>query len=291
VGTAAATITKQAVRNLHVLLPPLTAQQSIAAMLAQYDELIANNTRRVKVLEQLGQAIYEESITRGNLASVLGGKIKQTTVGVSSGKWKSFALTDFVDFVRGIEPGSRSYCRSSSQDSVPFLRVGDLGSRTTGVSIPRELAANTFLHKNDIAITFDGTVGIVATGLEGCYSTGIRRVTVRDNRLTPSVVYFLLKSDRVQRVIREHAKGTTIIHAGSAIDHITFSLPPASFIEAFDDIAAPILQQIRSLRERNLNLRRTRDLLLPKLISGEVSVERLTHAPRRNSHARKSHAS
>lgn len=60
IGTAATTITKESVRNLEILLPPLPSQRKIAGILSAYDDLIENNTRRIEILEEMARSIYRE---------------------------------------------------------------------------------------------------------------------------------------------------------------------------------------------------------------------------------------
>ena len=185
-------------------------------------------------------------------------------------------LPDLVDFERGIEPGSRNYLEHPEPGTVPFLRVGDLGSKRSPVYIPKELAKGKLLESSDIAITLDGTVGRVRIGLQGAYSSGIRKVSIQDTEhLSWSFLHHLLLSEHIQNVISAHARGTTILHAGSAINHMTFVLPTKELVKAFDHIAGPLLTYILNLTQTIETLRNTRDVLLPRLISGDLEVSNL----------------
>jgi type I restriction enzyme S subunit len=275
VGTAATTITKKAVRDLEVTVPPLSTQRKVVDILSAYDNLIENNTRRIQILETMAQAIYQEWFVHFRFPGHGNVKMVASSIGDIPEGWQVKNVSELADFVRGVEPGSQNYSASPIDDAVPFLRVGDMGDRSSDIYIPLSLANNKFLDKEDIAITLDGTVGIVRIGMEGCYSTGIRKVVIKDNRLAWSFAYCLLKSEHIQRIIRAHAKGTTIIHAGAAVDKMNFALPPLPLMKAFDNLASFLLKKILNLQATNTNLRRTRDLLLPKLISGDLDVSEL----------------
>jgi type I restriction enzyme S subunit len=147
-----------------------------------------------------------------------------------------------------------------------------LGNRNNGVFIEKNLSKNKILNKRDIALSLDGTVGIVKIGLFGCFSTGIRKLIIVDDRITISYLYFLIKSDYMQDIIKVNAKGTTILHAGSAIEFMDFVLPPKELIELFDNVVGKMFSKMIDLQDENEKLTKIRDLLLPKLMSGEIDV-------------------
>jgi type I restriction enzyme S subunit len=188
-------------------------------------------------------------------------------------EWEVCVLSDLVDFVKGVEPGSKNYQSRCGDGMVPFLRVGDLGKRESAIFVNCELVNDRVLTPEDIAVTMDGTIGLVRIGLQGAYSSGIRRIVIRKpKRIGWAFVYQLLQSEYIQAIIHAHAKGTTIKHASSSIDHMIFALPNSNLVENFEKDATPLLKQALCLARRNEVLECTRDLLLPKLISGELDV-------------------
>ena len=121
----------------------------------------------------------------------------------------------------------------------------------------------------------DGTVGIVKTGLEGCFSTGLRKCRIINNSINREFLFYTLKSRNIQLTIRAHATGSTILHASSSIKHMKFVLPTNKIMNNFFEMLNPILSQKEILTDENYNLSKTRDYLLPKLISGKVDVSDL----------------
>jgi type I restriction enzyme, S subunit len=110
--------------------------------------------------------------------------------------------------------------------------------------------------------------------LSGAYSTGIRKVVVRDqSRLGWSFLYHLLLSDSIQAIIQAHARGTTIKHAGSAVAALEFLSPPPALVQRFEYVSAPMLKLTLTLKSEVEILHRTRDLLLPRLLSGQVTLD------------------
>ncbi len=273
-GASNPTLNRNHIHSIPVCYPDPSSQRRIASILSAYDDLIENNARRIAILEEMAQMLYREWFVHFHFPGHGQVRMVESPLGPIPEGWEVVALREVADLVRGIEPGSSNYLDSPADDYIPFLRVGDLGSRNSGIYITRSLAGDKILDREDIVITLDGTVGIVKMGLVGAYSSGIRKVIANGPMPLPrSFLYCLLKSSQVQDIIQAHARGTTILHASSAIDHIRLLLPPSHIVEAFDVYAGPLLQSQLNLEKKNANLRRTWGLLLPRLVSGEVDVD------------------
>lgn len=258
------------------LVPEVQDQEKIAGILSQHDDLVELNLRQIELLEDFAESIYNKWFERFKFPGHEKTKFIESTLGRIPDGWEIVHLKEFVDFERGVEPGSENYFDRSQDGRLPFLRVGDFGDRKSEIFIEKELSNGKVLKKDDIALTLDGTAGIVRIGLEGCYSTGIRKAVIKNkSRLTPGFLYFLLKSDRIQSVIKAHARGTTILHAGSSVDYLTFVLPPAPMMKRFSEIVEPVLQYERNLLDQNSTLSQLRNLLLPHLIFGKIKTGNL----------------
>ncbi len=266
-----AAITLEAIRDYEFDFPPLPVQRRIAGILSAYDELIDNNQRRIRILESMARSLYHEWFVRFRFPGHENVAMVASPLGKIPQGWEVRRVVEFAEFVRGIEPGSKAYAKELAPNHIQFLRVGDLSKRDSGIFIQRELAEGRILEPLDIAITLDGSVGLVRLGLSGAYSTGVRKLVVGEpSRLGWSFAYHLLMSDSIQATIQAHAKGTTIKHAGTAVAALEFVSSPPVLIERFDHATAPMLKQILALQDQIQNLRRTRDLLLPRLLSGQI---------------------
>lgn len=277
-GVAVTTITGKGLSTLNVPNPKLELQNRVASILFNYDRLIGKNEHRIKVLERMARLIYEEWFGNSKFPGHKNVKMidSKTDFGNIPEGWQIKKLSEFIEFVRGIEPGSKNYLETPNENTIPFLRVGDLGKRDSGIFVNKTLVKNKILNERDIAITLDGTVGIVKMGLKGAYSTGIRKILLNEGKYLPlSFIYLLLQSDKIQDTLRAHAHGSTILHASSSIDYMTFVLPKENYLKIFESVGDKLLYEILNLSKKNQNLRKTRDLLLPKLISGEIDVSDL----------------
>jgi type I restriction enzyme S subunit len=273
-GAAQPNISPALIEQQEIPLPPLPIQRRIAGILSAYDDLIENCQRRIKILESMSRAFYREWFVHFRFFGHESVPRVPSPIGEIPQGWEARKLAEFADFTRGFEPGTDAYKKDSGVGLVKFLRVGDLSKRDSGLFIDEHLVQGRVLRPLDIAITLDGSVGEVRLGLDGAYSSGIRRVDVKDkSRLGWVFTYQLLLSDASQATIQAHAKGTTIKHAGSAVTALEFVSPPETVIKEFETKASPMMRQVLILQEQVENLRRTRDLLLPRLLSGQIDVE------------------
>lgn len=184
---------------------------------------------------------------------------------------KEYDFSNFVTFIKGIEPGSSNYLSEISEGRIPFIRVGDLNKRESEIFIEGNKSKGIICNRNDVLISMDGTIGIVKYGIYGCYSSGIRKA-VSKGVLNSAFIFCYLLSSKIQGVIYSHSKGSTIQHAGSSINHFKIKLPKESSLNDFIRISNPIYDLLINLLIQNTKLREARDILLPRLMSGEVEV-------------------
>jgi type I restriction enzyme S subunit len=273
-GAAQPLVTQTVLKQVEVRIPELDIQLRIAGILSAYDELIENSQQRINTLELMARALYQEWFIHFRFPGHESIQLIPSSHGDIPEGWEVRKITDFADFTRGFEPGSNAYKSEPDNGLVKFLRVGDLGKRDSDIYVEEQLVQGRILKPTDIAISLDGSVGVVRIGMNGAYSSGIRRIDIKDpSRLGWVFAYQLLLSDRSQETIHAHAKGTTIKHAGSAVAALEFISPSATLIAKFEGIATPIVEQVLILQEQVKNLRATRDLILPRLLSGQIEVE------------------
>lgn len=125
-------------------------------------------------------------------------------------------LSTIAKLEKGNEVGSSVYLDHKTNESIKYLRVGDLLSEGS-TYIPQDESKNEALE-DDILIAFDGAPGRNAIGLSGSFSSGIYKIGC-DNK-NKGLVYFELNSKINQKIISDHSQGTTILHASKAIPHL-----------------------------------------------------------------------
>ena len=136
----------------------------------------------------------------------------------------------------------------------------------------KDIIKNKIATTENILVSFDGTVGRVKIGINGSYSTGIRKVYSENKFFSNGYIFFLMKSKFIQDKIFEFAKGTTILHAGDAVKHFKTSIPSEDIRLKFnmisDTVYSKLLNNLKSIKSHQ----KTRDLLLPKLMSGQIRI-------------------
>lgn len=260
-------------KKIKLKLPPLPTQRKIASILSAYDDLIENNLNRIKLLEEKAQLIYEEWFVRMKFPGHETTPINKES-GLPEG-WKEVKLTDYIELLRGIEPGSKNYKESMNDGLIPFIRVGDLSKRSPNIFVSKDIIKNKIAKRTDVLLSLDGSPGLVVYGLEGAYSTGVRKAISKNISIKNSFIFALLSSDKIQGLIRNHATGSTILHAGGSVKYMRFDLPTKNVLNKFNDISEDIFSSILNLNEQNQLLKEARDILLPRLMTGMIDVEQM----------------
>jgi len=271
-GTATLTITKDSVKGLKFYVPPLPTQQKIAKILSNYDDLIENNLKRIKLLEESARLTYEEWFLRFRVDG------KRLEINPESGlpfEWQDVLLTDYIDLLRGVEPGSSKYEEVKTDSNIPFIRVGNLSKRDSNIYVSKDLANNKIIDKDDIILSLDGSPGMVKFGLSGCYSTGVRKAVSKQENISSIFIYNLLNSPYIQGLIEAYATGATILHAGSSVKKMRVILPTDEVLDKYNNIEMKKFQLILNLSDENKLLKEARDILLPRLMTGMIDTDDL----------------
>ena len=257
--------------NLEINAPPLPTQRTIASILSAYDDLIENNMRRIKILEEMAQALYREWFVKFRFPGHEEVRLVDSPLGKIPEGWEVRRLADTCSLVMGQSPKSEFY--NTAGDGLPFHQgVTDFGSR-----FPKDrvycTVENRIAEAGDILFSVRAPVGriniankriVVGRGLSAIHS------------LTDSQ-WFTFHQLKERFKEEDIMGGGTIFKAVTKKDmqNIQFLDPNEEIVKAFEKLCKPMEHQIQNLIMRNETLRRTRDLLLPKLICGELDVSNL----------------
>jgi len=118
IGTATATITKNAVKNLDIDLPPLSTQQKIVGILSPYDDLIENNTRRIEILEEMARMLYREWFVKFRFPGHEAIQFVESELGLIPEGWEVKKLIDVCHLIMGQSPKSDFY--NENKEGLPF---------------------------------------------------------------------------------------------------------------------------------------------------------------------------
>jgi len=267
--------------QLNIPYIPLTEQEKVASILNPIFENIEVNDKINYELENLAKTIYNYWFVQFDFPNAEG-KPYKTSGGelewneelkreIPKG-WEAILLKDKLEFERGVEPGSDKYFDTPSKETlIPFFKVGGMDGETD-VWIENEIANGAKCCEDDILLSLDGSVGRIAIGLKGSFSSGIRKVYEKAGYFPKSYIYFLLHSDEIQQIIKKNATGSNILHAAKALEYM---LAPyeENIVKSFDKVCKPIFDKILQTKEENQELIKLRDFLLPMLMNGQVKVK------------------
>ncbi|MCM5570494.1 restriction endonuclease subunit S [Burkholderiaceae bacterium FT117] len=260
-------------------LPPLETQRRIASILSAYDDLIENNTRRIAILEEVARRIYEEWFVRFRFPGHEQVKMVESECGLIPEEWEHTTLGAVSEYInRGLTPKYDDLADGTviNQKCIRDHKLNYDLARRQSKAIP----ADKRIRYGDVLInsTGVGTLGRVAQVLdERPNCTVDTHVTiVRPGKQVTTHFYglALLANEQYFEQQGVGATGQTELGRGRVAE-ATFMLPPLVVQERFDELVAPMRQMTITLTSKNANLRATRDLLLPKLISGELDVSSL----------------
>ncbi len=265
--------------RLTIALPPLATQRRIASILSAYDDLIENNTRRIAILEEMARRIYEEWFVRFRFPGHEGVKMVESEHGTLPEGWATCTLNEVSAYInRGLAP---KY--DDGADGLVInqkcIREGRLSyglTRRQSKPIPTEKR----VRFGDVLInsTGVGTLGRVAQVLEERPNCTVdTHVTIVRPNAGISADFFGMTLLRLESYFEQQgvgATGQTELGRGRVAE-TTITLPSRRIQEAFGDAVRPMRNLAVNLASKNITLRATRDLLLPKLISGELDVSTL----------------
>ena len=288
-GVAVPIVKKSTFANLEVCVPPLTTQRKIAAVLSAYDDLIENNTRRIKILEDMAQTLYREWFVHFRFPGHENVPMVESPLGPIPQGWKIKRLDEVAQLHRG--KSYRSINLVEDGEGLPFLNLKNInregGFRPDGLKwYDGKFKETQVAASNDIImaltdVTQDRKVvarsaRVPDLGYEK-YVFSMDLLKVQPNKSIQSdFLYALLKYSSFAQKLKEFANGTTVLHLSpSHVQSSELILPPDVIRHRYAEIARSVRQQSDLLQNRNANLQQTRDLLLPKLISGEIDVSEI----------------
>ena len=264
-----------------VSLPPLPIQENIAQILSTLDKKIELNTRINAELESMAKLLYTRYFLEYNFPDSSGKPYKASggamvyspTLKREIPKdWEVIKLANRFNFERGEEFGTASYKESKvNKHHIKFYRVGDMIDDSKCVYVDSSKENAPLISENDLLVSFDGSVGRVAYGLNGTYSSGIRKITDKHGEICQSGLYFIFTDSHIQHTINQHATGTNIKHAGSAIENLYMPYSKEVFSD-FQNKINSMFALMRHTKQESQRLAEWRDYLLPLLMGDQVEV-------------------
>lgn len=275
-GATQDNLSQEKLLSFGIACPPVGVQRQIAEVLSTYDELIDINQRRIALLEDAARRLYREWFVQlrfPGYESVL------VLDGLPQG-WQSGSAFDFVSIMSGGTP--KTGMEHFWGGEIPFFTPKDspdafyvLGTEKALTESGLASCNSRLFPKDTVFITARGTVGKIALAQmpmamnQSCYALAPKQDY--DN-----LFLFLAIQEAVEHFKQVATGGVFNAIIVDTFKIIPFLMPDTWLTRAFGDKVQPIFQQVENLLLQNQNLVRARDLLLPKLMSGQLDVSGIT---------------
>jgi type I restriction enzyme S subunit len=261
-------------------IPDLPAQRRIAGILSAYDDLIENNLRRIRILEEMAQSLYREWFVHFRIPSEVLQKaglppeitLVDSPLGPIPDGWEVKKIKDFGAVVTGKTPSKKN--EDFYGPGMSFVKTPDMHGQTfilqtneTLTELGSASQAKKTLPVGSICVSCIGTLGVVSITSEPCQTNQQINSVVLANEVAREFLFFWLRGAK-QKLENLGSNGATMGNVNkSKFEGMELVSPPVELLVRFHDLTYPSLKQIESLQRRNQTLRQTRDLLLPKLLS------------------------
>lgn len=263
-GASIPSMTSKTYYSLNVELPEKKIQAKVANIIRAYDNLIENNNKRIKLMEQMAENLYKEWFVRFRFP---GYESVEFENGLPK-DWKIERLSDIADIIMGQSPKSENY--NTNCEGLPFHQgVGSYGDFYLIDDI-YSTKGNRIAEANSIIFSVRAPVGRINITLNKII---LGRGVASINSVKGYNAYLLW-------MLKHQFQQEDIIGNGSIFASVTkkelfgfkILMPNENLIQKFDSIASGIESVMRKISLINSNLEKQRDMLLPRLMSGKIEV-------------------
>ena len=282
-GTVFGCISKEHISNFSVIVSKDSKyQQKIASILSAYDDLIELNERRIKVLEEIARLIYKEWFVKFKFPGYKKVKMVKSELGMIPEGWEVKSILDIggVNLVKARVKkydGVKEYFATANIDGIAIIKNGELVNyyeRPSRAQMQPEENTIWFARMRETFKVLCFTSANKEIAEKSILSTGFAGLKVNKNIL--GFIYFTVNSKEFHEQKDQFCTGATqmsLTNDGSAMIKIVYS--GEYLVRKYSELVSNTIDQIIILQRQNSTLRQTRDMLLPKLISGKIDVSNL----------------
>ena len=300
---------KSAIMNYEIELPPLPTQKKIAHILSTLDDKIELNRKMNQTLEEMAQAIFkswfvdfdpvhakmacgnEEALQQAakelgiskEILKLFPNEFEESELGMIPKGWE---VKEFISLVKQLKPGT-NYQPDRVENGIPFVNGKHIQDGFLDLTDIKYITEDEYkrVHKiwqpeaYDVLITRIGTLGKVGVILESDLPLALHynSIDIKADKLSHQFLYFLLKSDFFQKQFHKYKKqAVQEFITIEAVEQLKIILPNCNdSLSKFDNYFKNLFDTIENNTVQIQTLQKTRDTLLPKLLSGELDVSNI----------------
>jgi len=262
-------------REFECEFPSLPTQKRIAGILSAYDDLIENNQRRIKILEEMARSLYREWFVHFRYPGHEGVPLVDSPLGPIPQGWEVKKLGDIAESVR------RNIPKGQLAEVQPYVGLEHIPRRSLALNdweVVDELGSNKLAFKKG-EILF-GKIRpyfhkVSVAPFEGLCSADTIVIHPKDS-VDYALVVACVSSDEFVAHASATSNGAKMPRANwNVLAEYGVVIPPNNLAERFNKAFCALVNQQQVLISQNQNLRRSRDLLLPKLLSSQISLSEM----------------
>jgi type I restriction enzyme S subunit len=277
-GATMASLNQEVLERIELPLPPISIQRRIAGILSAYDELIENSQRRIKILEETARALYREWFVHFRFPGQESVPLVPSSLGKIPQGWEVKKLAAVAEVNRAqITP--RTAPEALHYIDISSVSPGQIDSITTFAFADAPGRARRIIQHGDVLWSCvrpnrRSHAQVMHPEPNTIASTGF--AVLSPMKVPFTFLYFATTTDDFVAFLTNNATGA----AYPAITSKTFEnadlvIPPPPLLREFGNLTSPMAEQVHGLQLQIQNLRRTRDLLLPRLLTGQIALETL----------------
>ena len=269
------------VRQYKIKLPPLPTQQKIAKILSNYDDLIENNLKRIKLLEESSRLTYEEWFLRFRIDG------KKLDIDPESGLpfgWLNKSFGDVFNINNGYAFKSGDY----AEHGVPILRTRDY-SQTKWIKIDQPIYISEelsqkytkyYVQEYDLMLIMVGAsignYGVVLPNDTGLLQNQNQWAIRVNNGFEKYIFYkLLMMEDLIKNLLTKKTGAARDFFRASFLKELDILLPDEDTVTLLNKTVQPTFEEINNLQHQNQLLKEARDILLPRLMTGMIDTDEL----------------
>ena len=268
-GGAVPSLNRNFLSSVNVKIPPLPTQRKIATILSAYDDLIENNLKRIKLLEESIRTHYKILMCQ------------------NGGSWELQKIEDAYEFSNGYAFYKNGY----SEEGKTVIDLGNISESSNLIMTGKEKYVSELLyddkkkfhlHKYDVIVAMTdmtsrlgilAKVALIDDSNKYILNQRVGRLRSRISYIDHCFLYASLSNEEFRNEMKTKAKGAVQIYFNTKdIIEYEVTLPPIKMIEDFSKVVRPLIDLRFSLNNQNTKLREARDILLPRLMNGQIEV-------------------
>lgn len=280
--------------KLTIPYPCLTTQRKIAAILSAYDDLIENNNRRVALLEKMAEEIYREWFVRFRFPDYKTTEFEKGTPKA----WLTKTFRELVDFYIGGGWGEENETPTFSKGAyvirgtdIPPLAIGDYSNKIFRYHTPSNFNSRKILPNDFIFEVSGGSKDqllgrniMITKGLLDLYENNVicasfcKLIRFKDEIISPYFIKYFLKlyyELNLVGIYQIQSTGISNYQFEAFLNFQTLKIPTKELQEKFSNLVKPIIEEQENLAFQNIHLTKTKNMLLPRLLSGKLLVSEL----------------